>query len=116
LVVAAIVLWSHPAAFSYAALVLAFADPAASVVGQRWTSPTWSIPGGRKSLFGSLTFFAVAVAVATAFAWGAGSGTMLAVAGIAAVLTGIEASLGFGLDNLFIPVVAGFLGEQWLRL
>ena len=114
--IAAIALWSHPAAFSYAALVLAFADPAASVVGQRLNSASWRVPGGRKSVLGSLTFFGVAVTLGIAFAWGAGTGTILAIAGAAAVLTGIEAALGFGLDNLVIPVVAGFLGEQWLRL
>ena len=74
------------------------------------------MPGGRKSVLGSLTFFGVAVTLGIAFASGAGTGTILAIAGAAAVLTGIEAALGFGLDNLVIPVVAGFLGEQWLRL
>ena len=46
----------------------------------------------------------------------AGTGAILAAAGVAAVVSGFEAALGFGLDNLFIPVVAGLLGEQWIRL
>jgi phytol kinase len=112
----AIVLWPHPAAFSYAALMLAFADPAASVIGQRWRSRSWPIPGGRKSLLGSVTFFAVAFALGIAFVLAAGTGALVGAAGAALVLAATEATLGFGLDNLAIPVVAGLLGEQWLRL
>ncbi|HEV2013322.1 MAG TPA: hypothetical protein VGR77_05510 [Candidatus Dormibacteraeota bacterium] len=116
LLLAAVAVWPHPLAFSYAALMLAFADPAASVLGQRFASPGWPVAGGRKSVLGSVTFFAVAFALGAAFALAAGNGAILAVAGTAAVLTGIEATLGYGLDNLFIPVLAGLLGEQWLRL
>ena len=116
LVLAAVTVWSHPAAFSYAALMLALPDPAAAVVGQRFSSPRWRIPGGQKSVLGSLTFFAVAFAVGTSFALAASNGSILAVAAAAAVLAGVEATLGYGLDNLFIPVLAGLLGEYWIRL
>lgn len=116
LLLAAVAVWPHPAAFSYAALMLAFADPAASVLGQRFASLSWPVAGGRKSVLGSMTFFAVAAALGSAFALAAGNGALLAVVGVAAVLTGVEAMLGYGLDNLFIPVLAGLLGEQWLRL
>jgi dolichol kinase len=114
--VAAIAVWSHPAAFSYAALVLALADPAASVVGRRMTGSSWPVPGGRKSALGSVTFFIVAVVLGVIFAALAGSGVILTAVGAAAVITAVEATLGFGLDNLLIPVVAGLVGEQWLRL
>ena len=116
LVLAAVAVWSHPAAFSYAALMLALPDPAAAIVGRRFGSPRWRIPGGEKSLLGSLTFFAVAFAIGTGFALALGNGSILAAAAVAAVLTGIEAALGYGLDNLPIPVVAGLLGEYWLSL
>jgi phytol kinase len=116
LLLAAIAVWSHPAAFSFAALVLAFADPAASLVGKRLNSLSWPVSGGRKSLLGSLAFFAVALALGTVFASVAGTGAILAVLGAAALLTAVEATLGFGLDNLVIPLVAGLLGEQWLRI
>jgi len=116
LVLAALTVWSHPAAFSYAALMLALPDPAAAVVGRRFTSARWRIPGGEKSFFGGLAFFAVAFAVGTSLAFAAGHGSILAVAAAAAVLTVIEATLGYGLDNFVIPVVGGLLGEYWLRL
>jgi dolichol kinase len=114
--VAAIAVWSHSAAFSYAALVLALADPAASVVGGRMTGPSWPVPGGRKSALGSVTFFTVALVLGMIFAAVARSGVILAAVGAAALITAVEATLGFGLDNLLIPVVAGLVGEQWLRL
>jgi dolichol kinase len=116
LLLAALTVWSHPAAFSYAALMLAVPDPAAAAVGGRFSSLRWRIPGGEKSVFGSLTFFAVAFAVGIGFALAAGNGSILAVAAAAAVLTGVEAALGYGLDNFFIPALAGLLGEYWLTL
>jgi phytol kinase len=116
LVLAAVSVWSHPAAFSYAALMLALPDPAAGIVGRRFGSLRWWIPGGEKSVLGSLAFFAVAFAVGMGFALAVGNGSILVVAAAAAVLTGVEATLGYGLDNLFIPVLAGLLGDYWLRL
>ena len=116
LLLAAVAVWSHPAAFSYAALMLALPDPAAAVVGRRFGSLRWRVPGGEKTVLGSLTFFAVAFVVGMGFAVAAGNGSLLAVAAAAAVLTIIEAALGYGLDNLFIPVAAGLLGEYWIRL
>jgi dolichol kinase len=112
----AIAVWSHPAAFSYAALVLALADPAASVVGRRMTGPSWTVPGGRKSVPGSVGFLIVAFALGTTFVAVEGSGMVLAAAGAAVALTAVEAGLGFGLDNLLVPPIAGLLGEYWLRL
>ena len=67
-------------------------------------------------MLGSITCFAVAFALGTAFALAVGNHSILAVAAAAAVLTVVEASLGYGLDNLVIPLVAGLLGEQWLGL
>ena len=116
LVLAAVTVWSHPPAFSYAALMLALPDPAAAIVGRRFSSLRWRVPGGEKSLLGSLTFLAVAFAVGTGFALALGNGSILAAAAVAAVLTAVEAALGYGLDNLPIPVVAGVLGEYWLSL
>src|SRR6267378_142845 len=116
LTLAALTVWSHPPAFSYAALMLALPDPAAAIVGRRFGSLRWRIPGGEKSLFGSLTFFLVAVVIGLGFALAAGDGSILAVAAAAIVITGVEAVLGYGLDNLFIPVLAGVLGDYWLSL
>jgi len=116
LLVAAVILWPHPAAFSYAALMLALPDAGAALIGERYASLSWSVAGGHKSLFGSLTFFLLAVFIGAAFAQVAGNGAFLAVAGVALTVTAVEGAVGYGLDNLFIPVVAGVLGEQWLGL
>ena len=116
LVVAALITWSHPPTFSYAALMLALPDPAAALVGRRFAGVRWRIPGGEKSLLGSLAFFAVAFMIGIVFVLATGNGSILAVAAVALVITGVEAALGYGLDNLFIPVIAGVLGEYWIRL
>ncbi len=116
LLVAAVVLWPHPLAFSYAALMLAGPDAAAGIVGQRVAGVTWTVPGGEKSALGSLTFFVVAFALGIAFALATGSGAIAGAAAMALAVTAVEAVLSYGLDNLFIPAVAGLLGEQWLRL
>jgi dolichol kinase len=80
-------------------LVLAVADPAAAVVGQRL--------GGRRvgtgSVSGTLTFFTVA----TAILYG-GTG-QLGVALVAAVVALLETVPGLGDDNLIIPLSTGTL-------
>jgi len=105
-------LWSaaEPLAYCIAILVLAFADTAAALVGQRFGQPR-QLPGGaRKSAVGSLAFFVTALLVAAA-ALIAGAGlrpgeSLVSAALLAAVTTGVEASLGDGLDNLFVPLAA----------
>ncbi|TME44363.1 MAG: hypothetical protein E6I56_12410 [Chloroflexi bacterium] len=116
LLVAAVILWPHPAAFSYAALMLALPDAGAALIGERFPSWSWSVVGGHKSLFGSLTFFVLAVGIGTAFGLLAGNGAFLAAAGVALTVAAVEGAVGYGLDNLFIPLAAGVLGEQWLGL
>jgi len=112
LLLAAVVLWPHPAAFSYAALMLAGPDAAAGIVGTRFASPTWRVAGGEKSMLGSLTFFVVAFALGLVFALATGSGAIAGAAAVALAVMAVEGVLGYGLDNLFIPAVAGLLGEQ----
>jgi phosphatidate cytidylyltransferase/phytol kinase len=116
LVVAAVIAWSHPPAFSYAALMLALPDPAAAVIGRRLASLHWRVLGGEKSLLGSLAFFVVAFVIGMGFVLATGNGSILTVATVALVITGVEAALGYGLDNLFIPVLSGLLGEYWIML
>jgi len=105
-------LWSaaEPLAYCIAILVLAFADTAAALVGQRFGQAR-QLPGGaRKSALGSLAFFVTALLIAAA-ALIAGAGlrpgeSLVSAALLAAVTTGVEASLGDGLDNLFVPLAA----------
>jgi dolichol kinase len=80
-------------------LVLAVADPAAAVVGQRL--------GGRRvgtgSVSGTVTFFLVATAILYA-----GTG-QIGVALVAAVVALLETVPGLGDDNLVIPLSTGIL-------
>lgn len=85
-------------------LVLALADPAASVVGRT----VGTIPLGKGSVQGSLTFFLVASVVLwlTVGGWG--------VLGVAVAVTLLEVVPGLGDDNLVIPVGTGIL--LWVAL
>lgn len=116
LLLTALVAWQRPAAFAYAALVLALADTAAATIGERLPSPTWKVAGGRKSLIGSLAFLAVALALGLAFTAASGQVSVLAALAAAVLLALVEASLGYGLDNLPVPILGGVLGEYVLML
>ena len=105
-------LWSaaEPVAYCIAILVLGLADTAAALVGQRFGRPRLMAGGAGKSAAGSFAFFAVAVAIAFGGLYGAADfevGEALAAALlVATITTGVEAILGDGLDNLFVPLGA----------
>jgi phytol kinase len=114
--IAALVACGHPCAFAFGALVLAFADPAAATVGSWVTSPGWRAIGGKKSVSGSLSFFMVSAALATILVAASGGWDPLKVLAVAAILTMIEGCLGYGLDNLLLPLAAAVLGQAVLSL
>ncbi len=114
--VAAFAVWGHVGAFALAALVLAFADPAAATVGNRVSSPGWRVIGGEKSLSGSLTLFIVSVVLATIFSVASSDQRPLNILAAGAILTVVEGSLGYGLDNLLLPLAAAVAGEALLSL
>jgi phytol kinase len=116
LLLAVLLGWQHPGAIAYAALVVAFADPAAALVGGRFNGAGWSVVGGHKSVAGSLTFAAVAMAIGLIIGVGAGDVRLVAALGTALVLAVIEGSLGYGLDNVPVPAIASLLGVTWLGL
>src|SRR5438105_7177782 len=107
--------WGHPLAIAYASLVLALSDPAAALVGERFGGPGWKVVGGRKTLLGSAAFLSVTVLVGVALTgFSPGMFPLLVVAALA--LTGVEASVGYGLDNLPIPPIASLLAAGLLGL
>ncbi|MGH8692551.1 MAG: diacylglycerol/polyprenol kinase family protein [Burkholderiales bacterium] len=81
-------------AYCTAIMVLTLADTAAALVGQR-------LGRARKSVEGSLAFFCVAFAVAFVMLQALAAALLVAL-----VTTAIEALLGRGLDNLFVPLGA----------
>ena len=95
-----------PPLYAAAALVvLALADPAASVVGRIWG--TW--PLGKGSVQGTVVFFSVAWIVL-----GVMTGEALAVVPVALGVALMEIVPGLIDDNLVVPLVAG--GLLWLML
>ena len=116
LLLAVVVGWRHPAAIAYAALVLGLADPAAALVGARAKQVGWGVLGGHKTIAGSVTFGVVTFAVGMALGVATGGPHLFAVIAVAAVLTMVEGSIGYGLDNLFVPALASALGIIWLGL
>lgn len=97
-------------AYCIAILVLTFADSAAAFVGTRWGRTRRLIGGARKSLAGSGAFFAVAFVMVSLVLAAIGAGEWDAVFRaamlVALATTLVEALLGRGLDNLFIPACA----------
>jgi dolichol kinase len=116
LLLAVLVGWGRPGAIAYAALVLGAADPAAALVGKRLNGLGWTVIGGHKTLAGSLCFALVTTVIGLLIGLGVGDVRFLAVLGSAVVLTTVEGSLGYGLDNIPVPAVASVLGVTWLGL
>jgi dolichol kinase len=118
LLLAVVIAWQHPAAIAYAALVLAIADPIAAIAGKRFGGPGWRAVGARKTLAGSVAFAIVAFAVGISLGLAAREiQVFIAAAAAAAVVVAIaEAGIGYGLDNLLVPVVASTIGVAWLDL
>ena len=116
LLLAAILGWEHPGAIAYAALVLAIADPAAAMVGSRVKGAGWRVIGGQKTVAGTAAFISATIAIGVLLGLGTGDVRLAAVVGAAAVLALIEASLGYGLDNVPVPAVASLLGVSLLGL
>ena len=116
LLLAAVLGWGHPGAIAYGALVLAFADTAAALIGTRVEGAGWPVLGGHKTVAGTLAFLLAATVIGLLFGLGAGDLRVVSVLGAAAVLALIEATLGYGLDNVPVPAVATVLGISLLGL
>ena len=116
LLLAVLVGWHHPGAIAYAALVLGLADPAAAIVGGHIKGAGWAVVGGRKTLSGSAAFYIVAVVAGVLIGVATGGPHWFGVVAAAALLTTVEGSIGYGLDNLPVPAVASALGIIWLGL
>ncbi len=93
-------------------LVLAVADPLASLVGARWGQRRLAVGEGTKTAAGSAAFFAAAALVAGGGLTGLGGhgltaeGIAVAALVVAALATGAELLATRGWDNLFIVVAA----------
>ncbi len=98
-----------------AILVLGYGDGLAAVVGNARAEKSWSIPfiPQRKTIAGSVTMFIVSFTVLliirVLLAGGFTLPDLLPILLITAAVTVVEALTPFGLDNITIPLVCGFL-------
>lgn len=92
-------------AFQYGVLVMGLSDAFAGFVGEKYGRHQIIIFNNRKSLEGSLAFLLTTIFLTFLFAPSLGSHLIL----IPLVLTLIELILGYGMDNLAIPIFAALL-------
>jgi phytol kinase len=109
----AIFFWPiNPLAFQGATLVLGLSDGIAGIVGRRYGKRKYSITG-TKTVEGSVVFFLATVLILSGILLAQSSQPVLNktvfILGGSLLLTIIEALFGKGWDNLFIPLVAGFI-------
>ncbi len=96
-------------AFQFGILILGVSDALANIFGGLFGSYKVKIFGGIKSLEGSLVFF-VSVFILLIILGGTYNYYILGhYLMVALILTIIEFALFFGLDNLFLPVLASYL-------
>lgn len=104
LAVATTLFYNNLDAYRFAVLALGICDATAALVGTNIALGRFTIFGQRKSLAGFLGCFVSAYALAFI----CGFGPVMAI-GVAASIAVVETLFVFGLDNLFIPIVAGAL-------
>lgn len=92
-------------AFQYGVLVMGLSDAFAGFVGKKYGKHQINIFNNRKSLEGSLAFLLTTILLTFFFAPHLGPHLIL----IPLALTFVELVLGYGIDNLAIPILAALL-------
>jgi dolichol kinase len=98
--------------YEYAVLIMALSDGLASVLGQSFGKRSYVIWASRKTYIGSLVFFIVSCLIGAVIVGClnlASAQVILISSLLAFILTVVEASLAFGLDNLLLPPLAALL-------
>ncbi len=96
-------------AFQFGILVLGLSDALANIFGGLFGTYKVKIFNGIKSLEGSAVFFVVTLLLLIVFQGWAGVYFSVPFLFVALILTSIEFALFFGLDNLFLPILASYL-------
>jgi phytol kinase len=111
LVVGAITLITQSKAIYAAALLqMSLADGFAAIAGTRFGSGnSYLVLGHKKSLVGSVTFFAVSVAILVTYSQLHGHIATTLIVVTAALATLIENAAVAGLDNLLVPLLVAFI-------
>ncbi|MDD3711635.1 MAG: hypothetical protein PHP37_03495 [Patescibacteria group bacterium] len=95
--------------FQFGILVLGLSDALANIFGSLFGSFRIKVFGGVKSLEGSLVFFLTTFILLLLLNGCCGGPLIFSYLLITLILTIIEFSLFFGLDNLFLPILASYL-------
>ena len=93
--------------YSFSVLVLALADGFAAVIGKPFGKKIYYVPGGQKSVIGSLTFFLITFTLMCVYLMivtDAGAIALIPAVIYATVLTIIEGGIAGGIDNLAVPL------------
>lgn len=102
---AAIFLPQAVPSFQYGVLVMGLSDAFAGFVGEKYGRHQINIFNNRKSLEGSVVFLLTTILLTLLFIPNLG----LHLIWIPLILTLVELTLGYGMDNLVIPILAAFL-------
>ena len=97
------------AIYSFAVLTMALADGFAAVIGKPFGRIIYHVPGGQKSLLGSITFFCLSFTLLVIFALVHSEVTAVTpglVMVYAIVLTIAEGVTAGGFDNVTVPLLA----------
>lgn len=97
--------------FQFGVLVMGISDPLASLVGERFGNHPITVLGNKKSIEGSLAFFLSAVVITFIFSPVFG----LPLIFIPVALTFVELILGYGFDNLALPILGAMLLKNFVQ-
>lgn len=105
-------LWETKPLLVASLMPMTWGDALAAVIGRRWGRRKFRVPGGHRTLEGSLTFLFVAwvvTALPLAFLAGTpfpGRQAIPAALAVAAVAAAVEAVSPWGIDNLTVPAIS----------
>ena len=91
--------------FQYGVLVMGLSDPLAGLIGEKFGKHEITIFGNKKSVEGSCSFFASTLLITLIFFPVLGYQLII----IPLILTFIEFLLGYGADNLLLPIIGAYL-------
>lgn len=102
---AVLLLPNNVIAFQYGVAIMGISDALAGFVGERWGRKTVSIFNTQKTILGAIVFYFSSLVITLILA-----PQLLPIVFILPfILTIVEFTLIFGLDNLILPIVAGLL-------